>query len=291
VELLVVIAIIGVLIALLLPAIQKVREASKRTQCQSQMRQLGIALHSAQDAYGMMPPAVNATYFLPGNLVFTVPVTSKQTWAWYLLPFIDQANLYQYWTGVTSGGGSCDFSAYPNVTGAAAQWGPPAPKIFLCPSDPSGPRLGPSFSMANTGNNPVANYAMNYQFGGSAPPTIPESCPDGASTTGMLYERFAFGCGATAADVPTWTNGVVTNRGPIAYWDTVNGQSGGLWKLFQLLPKQTSCDIYNTQGLHTNGQNVLVGDASVKLVAPTVSTATWSAAVTPNTKDVVGPDW
>lgn len=75
VELLVVIAISGVLIALLLPAIQKVRESARRTQCQSQLRQLSIALQSAHDAVRSLPPGQNGKYRVPGNISFATPVT------------------------------------------------------------------------------------------------------------------------------------------------------------------------------------------------------------------------
>src|SRR5690242_6257568 len=101
VELLVVIAIIGVLIALLLPAIQKVREASQRTQCQSQQRQLGIALHTSQDAYSKMPGFANLKYPWPASIATSSFFTTGSPANWttssnggsvhfFLLPFIDQ---------------------------------------------------------------------------------------------------------------------------------------------------------------------------------------------------------
>src|SRR5215471_10370546 len=91
IELLVVIAIIAVLIALLLPALQKARAAGARSQCQSQMRQLGIAMFTSQDAYNTMPPFQNTGKYplAIGNNQWTY----RATFYFDLLPFIDQQNL------------------------------------------------------------------------------------------------------------------------------------------------------------------------------------------------------
>jgi len=89
VELLVVIAIIGVLVALLLPAVQAARESARRTQCSNHLKQLALGFHNHHDTYGALPTAGNGT---TGN-----PPTDRVEWGWAyeVLPFIEQTNLFE----------------------------------------------------------------------------------------------------------------------------------------------------------------------------------------------------
>ena len=93
VELLVVIAIIGILIGMLLPAVQQVREASRRTQCMNNLRQVGLATHSFHDAMGAFPPSrISGTPITPVGLG-----DGPESWFVRILPFIEQNNLYDLW--------------------------------------------------------------------------------------------------------------------------------------------------------------------------------------------------
>src|SRR5437773_5444260 len=92
IELLVVIAIIGVLIGLLLPAVQKVREAAARLQCQNNLKQIGVACHSYHDGNQGLPPGYLATVPYSDGATDTSP-----GWGWgaFLLPYLEQDNLYR----------------------------------------------------------------------------------------------------------------------------------------------------------------------------------------------------
>jgi prepilin-type N-terminal cleavage/methylation domain-containing protein/prepilin-type processing-associated H-X9-DG protein len=101
IELLVVIAIIAVLIGLLLPAVQKVREAAARIQCANNLKQMGLAVHNHHDTYSYLPTAGDPFYYnFNRTLNGTAPSAGpQQSWGWMyqILPFIEQENLWKYY--------------------------------------------------------------------------------------------------------------------------------------------------------------------------------------------------
>src|SRR5262245_57824971 len=120
VELLVVIAIIGVLVALLLPAVQMAREAARRMQCVNQQRQLSLAAHSFHDVNKAFPPGVYQLKFSSAPQFRGVSLYVK------LLPFLEQANLAQGWD---------ETDPLNNTLGGTSAKTAQKIKVLLCPSD------------------------------------------------------------------------------------------------------------------------------------------------------------
>jgi len=146
IELLVVIAIIAVLIGLLLPAVQKVREAAARTQCVNNLKQMGIAFQSFHDTLGYMPTGGTNSFPNPINPPVSGP-KQNGSWAYQILPFIEQGNIYN--AGIASGG---------NVEPISSA----LIKIYFCPS-----RRNPSYTGWNQNGGPCGgmDYYGNSEYG------------------------------------------------------------------------------------------------------------------------------
>src|SRR5436190_8280462 len=168
IELLVVIAIIAILIGLLLPAVQKVREAAARSKCANNLKQLGLACHAYHDANGSFPVGVRMPYAQAGNDPLTGGMGNPfgPNWAVYLLPHIEQDALFRQ-ANVTSYPGTTNTA---NLSSYNLSWrvvrGQTLPTV-LCPSDQGSgatPFTDPNGRLKETGWA-RGNYACN---GGTA---------------------------------------------------------------------------------------------------------------------------
>ncbi len=126
IELLVVIAIIAILVALLLPAVQQAREAARRSSCKNNLKQIGLAFHNYHDTHGRFPQPAMIGLTVSSGMV----MTSGSSWEIQLLPFLEQAPLYDQLNVTTAG----PYNAAVNGAAVAT-----IINTFMCPSTPSDP--------------------------------------------------------------------------------------------------------------------------------------------------------
>ena len=172
IELLVVIAIIGILVGLLLPAVQKVRESAARISCTNKLKQIGLALHSYYDRTGSLPPG-----YVDRNSTSASDASSDQGpgwgWAAFLLPDLEQTNLYN----------RIDFTQSVAANPVAATFLP----IYWCPSD----QQLPTFTVSSTGASPTP-LAVVAQSNYIACNGIRETDPYVGVNTGVFLRNSPF---------------------------------------------------------------------------------------------------
>jgi len=269
IELLVVIAIIAILIGLLLPAVQKVREAAARMTCGNNMKQLGLAIHNY---------ASGNQDNVPGGMMygsFWGPFHSQ------LLPYIEQDALFRLQIGWT------------------ASWGGSGPgqtvKTYLCGSDAS---HNNGISIV-AGGWAVSSYSRNYYMfdtgnrvlnGGNS--TVSQytvaNIPDGTSNTVAMVERF---CSTPAHGYSSliWHHAQDRIHWGYAQWAPVFGQ----WGIYlpQVGTRYQQAHPYYPNGGHTSGVQVVMMDGAVRMVTAGTNSTNWNYAIQPADGQVLPANW
>jgi prepilin-type N-terminal cleavage/methylation domain-containing protein/prepilin-type processing-associated H-X9-DG protein len=319
IELLVVIAIIAILIGLLLPAVQKVREAAARAQCQNNLKQIGLAFCNCCDTYqGKIPPSMGGYPTIPtvpslsdgpANLQRGVAGNSFGGPLFYLLPFIEQNNLWNGCVIPAGGGYDPELGLRPQAEGGVLM---DKVKIYACPSDPTyGSGLGPQSGWSNWAA--VGSYAYNGML--MQPVWIagwaryPASLPDGTSNTIIFTETYSMGTATAPISQPTlwwwdyngfqsafnsnyaWDDCAPLNYVGPAYPPLVTPSPSYCNSNVAPGPSGFSVCMCRATSPHTGGINAGMGDGSVHFVAQGISGLTWFYASTPAGGEVLGPDW
>lgn len=263
IELLAVIAIIGILMSLLLPAVQRAREAARRVQCLNHLRQLGVALHNYHEVHQILPP---------GALVIgpMAPVTfSGWGWGAFLLPMTDQAPLFA----------QLDFHLGTAVDGNESTLRQIVP-LWLCPSD-----TGESTVLIHVGSYPATrvaagNYSASADLIGPLSAVRFRDVADGLSQTLMVGER--------VNQPPSPTNPPFTSSwiGLVAKRDAY---------VFNALPYTAAAADFpinshhggtlNFSSRHPQGAHFAFGDGAARFLSETMDANVFEALATPAAGD------
>jgi len=323
IELLVVIAIISLLAALLIPAVQSVREAARRTQCKSNLKQIGLAIHNYVSAHRVFPFGVGAD----GDkdvATLTSPLNRRYSTHSQLLPFLDYGNVYHLITfnvppfyPDTTNDPSIVTGTGPNE--AAAQVRIP---VFICPSDAEWLRQpwGPNNYRACSGNT-WEGRVSNGVFGQSTAKSF-ASISDGTSTTAAFSERITgddnkvaidierdlFGLPApwTESSFQEWCSQLSRSEASTLQIQDVSGGMTWLegnmnWTRYNhlLTPGKPSCKndltwngvAMTANSQHSGGVNLLLCDGAVRFVNENIDTTAWKALGSMANGDPTGELW
>jgi prepilin-type N-terminal cleavage/methylation domain-containing protein len=285
VELLVVIAIIAILIGLLLPAVQKVRESAARTQCKNNLKQIALALHMYQDAFHSFPWGADV-----------------HGWAWsaYLLPFIEQQGLY----GQLNISVNTLQNAVNDVPPGALKLIQTPIKTYRCPSDLVGD-LNENRAFMNSSNTPVFGATSNYVGNGGddslqsfdgifqaanpwpflgpvpgSPPIRFADISDGTSNTFLVGERSTISFGPAGNQTNPNFAGVWAGYPAWLFLGSPgsdNNMAETCWRMndgaYMTIPGGTPNQAFAS--LHTAGSNFAFCDASVQFITQTIPNSGW----------------